>query len=139
MRPSLASILALGGWAGLVSVICLLAAIKRPSMWIPAILSFMTVVSVVLWISSFRLRVADGFLIYTSPFRKTIAVRLEEIATAKVVVGSERYWDRLKPTVRLAITPNSQSSVKPFEVNLKVFRRKDVAFLLDQVFKQSEA
>lgn len=133
MRPSRASILVLAVPFLVAAVLCAIAAVRRPAMWSLVLVWLCLAFGWAAWIWSHRLEISSGELRYSAPFRRTVTVRLEEIATARVEIGEERYWDRFKPPFRLAVAPTRQSAVKPFWVNLKVFRRDEVSVLLREL------
>lgn len=111
-------------------LICLLAARKQPSMWLPASICFGAMGFVALWLRSFRVSVTEDAIIYSSLFGGRRSVRIEDIESAEIEVGNPRYWDRLKPPFRLVIRPRQGVSAPALAINLKVFDKSDIAQLL---------
>jgi hypothetical protein len=111
-------------------VICLLAARKQPSMWLPVSIWLGVMGFVALWLRCFRVIVSEDALVYSSMFGGRRSVRLQDIKSAQIEIGNERYWDRLKPPFRLVIRPRPGISAPTLAINLKVFARSDIAQLL---------
>ena len=130
MRGSIGSMITLGGWGMLIAAICALAALRNPEMWIPAGMALIAGGSAAAWIAAFRIEVAHGVLRYSSPFGRTRSIELAEIESVALQVGGDKYRDRFKAPIRLAIKPITESRVEGFEINLKAFRNRDAEALM---------
>lgn len=86
-----------------------------------------------LWLFFFALDVAAGVLSYRTLFRGWVRIRLEEINSVEIQIGERRYRDKFRPPLRLVVQPKSVSSIRPFDINLKVFRKEDIEILLEKL------
>lgn len=90
------------------------------------------------WIASFKLVVANGFISYRTLFTGTRSFVLSEIERSDLAIGYETYWDRFKPPIRLVIQPHQSTGKKPISLNLKVFSRPDVLRVMKVLGPQTE-
>lgn len=111
--------------------ICLAAAFKRSSTWLPAVILFALMVALLVWQKAFLLELRQGVLRYRRLFGGITKVALAEIERAGIEIGCFRFRDRFRPTVRLVITTKKGSSVRPFDISVRVFEREGFEQLLD--------
>ena len=84
------------------------------------------------WLGSFQVRLFDTTLEYWSLFGGYRVLEQDEIAKARIEVGSSTYVDRFRPPIRLEILPDVlKQNRKPIFMNLKVFSRSDLKRIFD--------
>lgn len=110
----------------------------RDHAWIPFALTTAGVFFLNLWRSRFLLALDGEQLRYRTLFRGSTLVPLAEIEAVELRIGGSGYRDRFRPPIRLHVTTTQGSQVKPFDINLKVFHRKDIGPFL-QVIEASVA
>jgi hypothetical protein len=90
------------------------------------------------WIASLKLVVANGFISYRTLFTGTRSFAVSEIERSDLAIGYETFWDRFKPPIRLVIQPQQSTGKKPISLNLKVFSKPDVLWVLKVLGHQTE-
>ena len=90
------------------------------------------------WIASLKLVVANGFISYRTLFTGTRSFALSEIERSDLAVGYETFWDRFKPPISLVIQPQQSTGKKPISLNLKVFSKPDVLWVMKVLGPQTE-
>lgn len=120
-------------WPAVIGGICFLASLRQPSMWIPTGLSLILAAVVLAWGRAFSVEISSDSLIYIAPFRRRVSVKLVAIGEAVIAAGSGTFRDRLNPTIRLLVKPNTGSPAASFAINLKVFRRHDINELIQHL------
>ena len=126
-RADWSGYLALGGIFFALTLFGLYVAIRTPAhdwnfVYIPAgVLAL-----VVLWLRSFRLRVADGELSYRT-LLATRRINLLDIEKAE----TRLFRTGKGPYLALVIYPRAEKMQKPIRINIKVFSRGDLSRLLD--------
>ena len=126
------SVIVAGPWL-LISALLTVAALKNPGMWMAVQLSLGISALLFVWVMSFKVELKDNKLHYSSLFGGKRVIGLDEIRSSKYLIGPERYLDRFLPLVRLRIDPKETSEVRPFSINLKVFRKGDAQQIVDAV------
>jgi len=79
------------------------------------------------WIRKFRIVVDDATLSYSSLFGGRQSVQLNEIVSARTEIGTRRALD---PMYRMVLELEHSAGKSPIIINMKVFRRKDIAGLV---------
>ena len=79
------------------------------------------------WIRTYRIVVDGAELSYTSLFGGRQSVQLEEIASARTEIGIR---DALGPMYRLVLELSGHAEKSQIVINMKVFRREDMATLI---------
>lgn len=90
------------------------------------------------WIASIKLLVANWFISYRTLFTGTRSFALSEIEKSDLAIGYETFWDHLKPPIRLVIQPHQSTGKKPISLNLKVFSKPDVLWVMKVLGPQTE-
>jgi hypothetical protein len=83
------------------------------------------------WLGSFQLRLLDSTLEYWSLFGGHRKLAHDEIAEARVEIGTAKDEDRFRPPIRLEVLPDRRHKNKPIFINLKVFQGKDLSRILE--------
>jgi hypothetical protein len=84
------------------------------------------------WLGSFQVRLCGSTLEYWSLFGGYRALKQDDIAKARIEIGSSSYGDRFRPPIRLEILPGALGQSKqPVFINLKVFSRSDLKRIFD--------
>jgi len=130
MKASRTSMAVVTGVFTLPLLICMLAAIKHPAMWIAVLICVTGIAFVLIWLKYYEVEVADGTLKYSSLFSRPKYVQLDSIVSAKIEVGYRLYRDRFKAPLRLVISTCNDKSDCSISINLKVFSKQDVESLL---------
>ncbi len=110
--------------------ICLAAAFRQPGMWIACALLLAAGIFIFLWFESIVIEVKDGQLRYRSLFGGTKLLSMDEIKETRLEVGIQKYRDRFRPPYRLVVVPRSHVGVAPFDINLRIFSRRDIENLV---------
>lgn len=131
VRPSMASMLMLFSWLGLLLVLTLLVAIKNKDSdsWVMVALISVLIGWGVWWFMSHRVDVCGGYLHYHSPLFRHRSIAIRDLR-AHMEVGKIRQEDWFRPFVRLVIRSSERGAKPKFDINLKVFRKDDVKALI---------
>jgi hypothetical protein len=134
LRASGSSYVVFGLMGGVPLLLSLFIAQYREAMfWQASVLCFLVTAVFFVWLASFRLELSENIISYRTLFGGSCSLQLNEIAKVEIKAGSFDYSDRLKPTIRLIITPIPSVMKPPIVVNMKVFRREDMSELLERL------
>ena len=86
-----------------------------------------------LWLRVARIELSDEAIFYRSIWRfgRIISLTFSEINKAEIKIGVFKYSDRLKPTVRLELTPKPLIKKPPIIINLKILSENDAKKIFD--------
>ena len=89
-----------------------------------------------IWFKSFIIKIQDETLSYYSLFGKTKHIALKDIESAHIekrplVFGGIRIPEGAYYPNQLLIVPKKNVGIKPFAINLKIFKIKDIKQLLE--------
>ena len=79
-----------------------------------------------LWLSAYRLRIANGAVTYRSLIGGIRSLALSDIGRAQIRIGVSSYTDRFRPTARLVLEPRPESNSRPVSVNMGVFSKQSI-------------
>ena len=113
---------------GLLTLFMLITTWRTGSWDAPA--TFVTLlVASVYWLSRFEIALSSQAIEYRSLFGRR-AVNWSDVQGSELQVGVRSYSDRFKPRFRLVIRAHGPNANRPLVINLKPFRREDIAALL---------
>lgn len=132
MRASMGTLFALESMAAIPFTISLIVAFKNPraGAGLVAKIIFLVMCLAAVWVRCFLLKISDGVLVYRTLFGGTKRVKIADIEEASFETGGSGFANRLRPMVRLAVRPQKTAGLPPFDINLKVFSRRDIQELL---------
>ena len=136
LTAALHGYIVLGICLGNPAIIALIVVLIRPGLfwsWLPILcLGVFNIAAVFAWLHTFRIEISDGLLIYRTLFSGRHQVILADVSRAKAVVEFNPWKDWGKPRNRLDIYVGHEEHPR-MAINLKVFSRADVQFLLTQL------
>lgn len=112
-------------WGGL-SIPSLIAARTEPSFLTLALITLGTCFGFFLWLSRYKLEIADGILTCRTLFTGSRSVPLNAVARLKAESGYKSSEDENKPFFRLVLEPRPGTPYEPISINLNVFKREDI-------------
>lgn len=107
--------------------VCIFAALAFRQYSLTIIVTAVLLV-IFIWIRAFRIVVDDTTVSYTSLFSGRRSFQLAEIVSARTEIGVKK---PIEPTYRLIIVFKESGVASQIVVNMKVFRRRDIAKLID--------
>lgn len=138
VKADLASYIILGICFGNPAILAGVVIAVRPELfvqWFPVFGGSVFAVSLIfVWLGAFRLQATDSELIYRTLFSGEMRVRLHDVSAVRRVIEFNPWSHWGQPRNRLEVFTGREQTTPYMRINLKVFRKGDVAFLL-QLFK----
>lgn len=103
--------------------------------WQPIAICLIGLFGSIMWLVSFELILTTDQLIYRSLFGGTVTLLLKEIKKVEILTGCFTFSDRLKPTTRLVIEPQTSSNKKPIIINVKIFSQNNISHFYSELDK----
>ena len=120
------------------SVLLILALIKRPpneSLWTMAAIVTAYGITLIAWVTRYRLEIRDGVVKYRTLFRGEVGINLADVESARLVVGTGGRAGPLAPPIRIEVISRVDTVRRVISINVKVFRRQDVDYLMSLLSK----
>lgn len=125
----------LGACFGMPAILAALVMWLRPdvaSQWLPVFaIGLLVTAFVYIWLGAFRLRVTGGEIVYRTLFSGEKRVWLSQITSATRVLEFNPWTHWGKPRNRLEIFTGESADAPELCINLKIFRKREIALLLD--------
>jgi hypothetical protein len=123
---------------GVTLVLGIASLLRGPGLLGAVALNLLLLILSFVWIASFKFVVTNRSISYRTLFTGTRSFALSEIEKCGLAIGDETYWERFKfkPPIRLVIQPRQATGKKPISVNLKVFSKRDVLWLIEVLVRQ---
>lgn len=131
IRGATGSLIVLETLAAVPLCLCIVAALKKANAVAPLIIVLTGMCLIALWVKGYVVRVFQGRLERQTFLGGRREINLVDIEEATVEAGRQKYMDRFRPPLRLAIKPHNHASAKSFDINLRLFSRNDIARLLN--------
>ena len=133
-RAAIRSYIVLGVCLGMPAILASIAILLRVEGWREWLPVFgggsLIVATVFLWLGAFRLQISDGMLRYTT-LLQSYCINLGDVRKVRHVLEYDPWKDWGEPRDRLEIYTEAGGQTRRVCINLKVFRRKDVLYLLE--------
>ena len=97
-----------------------------------------TAIATFLWLFSFKIELSDEDITYRTMWNyfRPYSLSFADIGKAVMKVGTIKYSDRFKPTVRMELKPKRGIQKRTMIINLKIFDKKEMKYVFD--FLQSK-
>lgn len=109
--------------------------IEDRKFWQPLAICVVILSFFIVWLSCFRIEISEEALSYRSLFSRKRTLSLSNVGRAEVCVGYNNYSDRFRPPLRLVVQPRAGINERPIIINIKVFHRKNIDFLVSVLSK----
>lgn len=130
VRISRGTIALIQGGSSTLTVAMVYGVIQEREQWPGVVLAVALQIFLSAWLFSFSLALIGDRLRYRSLFGGRKELDIADIKRIEVQVGEARYRDKFRPPIRLFVKSWQASRDSSFDINMKVFDKRDMEVLL---------